>query len=95
MNEKNPERTPSFEESMAQLEAIIGRIESGGAGLEESLREYERAVGLLAQCQKVLANAELKIEELNRRGAAAPATDLPRNQEDDSPRPIRVDDVPF
>jgi exodeoxyribonuclease VII small subunit len=69
VNEKTPERTPSFEESMAQLEAIIVRIESGGAGLEESLKEYERAMGLLAHCQKVLANAELKIEELNRRGA--------------------------
>lgn len=49
---------------MAQLEEIIERIESGEIGLEKSISEYERGVGLIRRCREVLERAEQRVEEL-------------------------------
>ncbi|MFZ4574150.1 MAG: exodeoxyribonuclease VII small subunit [Phycisphaerales bacterium] len=94
-----PEQPLGFEAAMAQLEAIIERIESGGAGLEESLREYERGVHLLGHCQKVLAVAEQRLDELKAdRPPAQPAPgtrdDSDEGEDDSTPRTAR-DDLPF
>ncbi len=58
---------PSFEEALAQVEAIIERIESGQVGLEQSIAEYERGVGLIGRCREVLARAEQRVEDLTAR----------------------------
>jgi exodeoxyribonuclease VII small subunit len=57
-------RALSFEEAMRQLEAIVDRIESGEAGLEESLKEYERGVLLREHCREILARTEQRVSEL-------------------------------
>ncbi|MBX3376765.1 MAG: exodeoxyribonuclease VII small subunit [Phycisphaeraceae bacterium] len=49
---------------MTQLEEIIERIESGEIGLEKSISEYERGVGLIRRCREVLERAEQRVEEL-------------------------------
>lgn len=56
----------SFEQSLAQLEAIIARIESGEVGLERSIAEYERGVALIKRCREILGRAEQRVEELTR-----------------------------
>jgi exodeoxyribonuclease VII small subunit len=56
-----------FEEALANLERIISRIESGQAGLEEALSEYERGVGLIRHCRGILDRAEQKVEDLTQR----------------------------
>lgn len=56
----------SFEQSLAQLEAIIARIESGEVGLERSITEYERGVALIKRCREILGRAEQRVEELTR-----------------------------
>ncbi len=56
-----------FEEALASLEQIISRIESGQAGLEEALAEYERGVGLIRHCRGILDRAEQKVEDLTER----------------------------
>ncbi len=53
-----------FEQAIAQLEEIIERIESGQVGLEKSITEYERGVGLIKRCREVLERAEQRVEEL-------------------------------
>lgn len=58
----------SFEQALAQVEAIIERIESGAIGLEASVSEYERGVGLLRRCQDILAKAEQRVEILSKQG---------------------------
>lgn len=55
---------PSFEEAMAQVEAIVQRIESGEIGLEQSLSEYEKGLALLKRCRGVLDRVEQKITDL-------------------------------
>jgi exodeoxyribonuclease VII small subunit len=58
---------PAFESSMAELESLIARIESGELGLEEAIAAYERGVGLIQRCRAVLGVAEQRVEALTRR----------------------------
>jgi exodeoxyribonuclease VII small subunit len=55
---------PDFEASLAELEAIVQRLEQGELPLEESLRQFERGVALTRGCQKALRQAEQKIRVL-------------------------------
>lgn len=54
-----------FEEAMERIEGIIERIESGEAGLEESIREYEAGAGLLRRCREILEKAEQRVAKLD------------------------------
>ncbi|HUG02979.1 MAG TPA: exodeoxyribonuclease VII small subunit [Steroidobacteraceae bacterium] len=60
--------TPDFEAALAELEQIVQRLEQGELSLEESLRQFERGVELTRSCQKVLRQAEQKIQILSRKG---------------------------
>ncbi|MDA0831645.1 MAG: exodeoxyribonuclease VII small subunit [Planctomycetota bacterium] len=55
---------PSFEHSLEELQLIVKRLEEGEIGLELSLGEYERGIGLLRRCYQLLQNAEQRIEIL-------------------------------
>ncbi|GIW74788.1 MAG: hypothetical protein KatS3mg103_1310 [Phycisphaerales bacterium] len=80
---------PTFEEALAEVEAIIERIESGQSGLEQSIGEYERGVRLLARCKDLLRHAEQRIEEVTdrlREGASAEATPRPDAPDRDTPQ---------
>lgn len=70
----------SFEESLRRLEQIAQTLESGQAGLDESMELYAQAAKLIAFCQKKLDNAQLKMEKLKIQ-PAAPA--LPEEVEND------------
>ncbi len=54
----------SFEISLAELEKIVGRLESGELPLEESLELFERGIKLSRECREKLTNAERRIEIL-------------------------------
>jgi exodeoxyribonuclease VII small subunit len=51
----------TFEESLAELEAIVRDLEDGQTGLEEALARYEQGVGLLKRCYTQLREAEQRI----------------------------------
>jgi exodeoxyribonuclease VII small subunit len=55
---------PSFEESLAELEQLVSRLERGDISLEESLQAFERGVNLTRSCQKSLQTAEQKVQIL-------------------------------
>lgn len=57
---------PLFEESLLELQDIVGTLEAGTAGLEESMEQFERGVKLLRSCYQRLESAEQKIEILTR-----------------------------
>jgi exodeoxyribonuclease VII small subunit len=61
-----------FEKSIAELEGLVDRLESGELTLEQSLKDFERGVALTRQCQKALADAEQKVKILLTRDDAAP-----------------------
>ena len=56
--------THLFEDSLAELEQIISKMEQGDISLEESLESFERGVSLTRTCQKALQEAEQKVSIL-------------------------------
>ncbi len=54
----------SFEQSLAELEAIVQELESGQAPLEQSIELYERGARLKAHCEARLEAARLKVEKI-------------------------------
>ncbi|CAN5700707.1 hypothetical protein BH23PLA1_BH23PLA1_05810 [soil metagenome] len=51
----------SFEESLRQLERVVGDLEGGELGLDEALARYEQGVSMLARCRGLLDVAERKV----------------------------------
>ncbi len=51
----------SFEAALTELEGIVRVLEDGETGLEQSLAQYERGVGLLKHCYGQLRQAEQRI----------------------------------
>ena len=54
----------SFEQALAQLEQIVGQLESGQAELERSIVLYERGARLKAHCEERLRAAQLRVERI-------------------------------
>lgn len=61
---KKTEKELSFEEELAQLEAIVESLEGGDVPLAELVERYEAGMKHLKNCQAKLADAELRIEQL-------------------------------
>jgi exodeoxyribonuclease VII small subunit len=53
---------PSFEKSLAELEAIVSDLEGGDLGLAAALSRYESGVKHLKACYELLSRAERRIE---------------------------------
>ena len=60
----NSGQQPTFEQSLAELEAIVHDLEEGELGLADSLARYEQGVKHLKHCYQLLQSAERKIELL-------------------------------
>ncbi len=60
MSEK-PVSEMSFEEAMAELEAVVGQLERGDVALDRSIELYERGAALKKRCEEELARAEEKV----------------------------------
>jgi exodeoxyribonuclease VII small subunit len=54
----------SFELALKELEGIVNRLERGDVELEESIAIYERGEVLKAHCDRLLKQAEAKVEKL-------------------------------
>ena len=67
----NPAKTDNlpFEEALKKLEAIVEAMESEELPLETLLGKYEQGMRMAKVCQDKLAEAELKIQQLEK-GAA-------------------------
>ena len=64
---QRPARPPeelSFEEALAELEALTSQMASGTVTLEESVKGYERGAKLLVRCRAELARAREAIERI-------------------------------
>jgi len=53
-----------YESALAELEAIVGDMESGQMPLEASLTAYKRGAELLQYCRQQLAGAEQQVKIL-------------------------------
>ncbi|WP_028238643.1 exodeoxyribonuclease VII small subunit [Stutzerimonas azotifigens] len=53
-----------FEQSLADLQQLVERLESGELSLEDSLTCFEQGIRLTRDCQAALAQAEQKVQIL-------------------------------
>jgi exodeoxyribonuclease VII small subunit len=67
--QNNPAKTPPFEEALEKLEGIVEAMEADDLPLETLLAKYEEGVKLVKICQEKLAEAELKIQQLEKTAA--------------------------
>ena len=58
-----------FEEALQKLESVVEAMESGDLPLESLIARYEEGVKLAKACQEKLAEAELKIQQLEKTAA--------------------------
>jgi exodeoxyribonuclease VII small subunit len=71
--------TPSFEEALKRLEAIVQQLERGDVPLDQSITLYEEGDRLRLQCQQRLDAAEARIAKImeNTDGGAAGTAPYP------------------
>jgi exodeoxyribonuclease VII small subunit len=86
---KSKSKTPDFEQSLAELEALVAKLEQGDVPLEDALKTFERGVALTRQCQTALRTAQQKVEILLARDGGetvesfADEDDDPEDSDDD------------
>jgi exodeoxyribonuclease VII small subunit len=56
-----PVEEMTFEQAMAELERVVGQLDSGDVPLEQSIQLYERGAALRARCEAKLKDAEEKV----------------------------------
>ena len=54
----------SFEDALAELEDIVGGLETGQAKLDEAIKAYERGALLKRHCEAKLKQAQAKIDRI-------------------------------
>ncbi|MGI8406060.1 MAG: exodeoxyribonuclease VII small subunit [Thermomicrobiales bacterium] len=73
-----PDSHASFEETLMALQNIVEALEQGHLPLSETIAHFEAGTRLAEYCQKLVADAELRITVLTERD-----DDLDVSEEDD------------
>lgn len=71
MSERKDE-SGSLEGRLRRLEEILARLEADDVELEKALALFEEGVALVRDAEKVLAETELRVEELLSSGETTP-----------------------
>ncbi|WP_392560531.1 exodeoxyribonuclease VII small subunit [Orbus mooreae] len=61
---KAQKQSPSFEQTLEELQNIVSKLEVGNLPLDEALNEFEKGVKLAKQGQTQLKKAEQRIQIL-------------------------------
>lgn len=61
----------SFDDALAELQRTVAELETGGQSLEAAIALYERGVRLQARCERLLTDAELRVQQLVARAGGA------------------------
>jgi exodeoxyribonuclease VII small subunit len=72
----------TFERALKELETIVGRLERGDVELEESIAIYERGEQLKEHCDRLLKQAEARVEKLTLSPAGTPVGAEPFRPQD-------------
>lgn len=64
----------TFEQALAELEAIVQRLERGQLDLEASIAAYERGTALRRHCAERLRQAQLRVDKLTLDAEGKPVT---------------------
>jgi exodeoxyribonuclease VII small subunit len=78
----------TFDDALAELQRTVAELEAGGQPLEEAIALYERGVALQARCEKLLGDAELRVQQLvARAGGAMETRDVSPEDASEDPTP--------
>ena len=67
---KDKHQDLSFEQALDGLTSMVEKLESGKLSLEDSVKAFEEGVKLTRQCEKLLDNAEQRLQVLDNDGDA-------------------------
>lgn len=74
----------NLEQALAELNSLVEKMEQGELDLDEALKDFERGVFLTRYCQKLLSDAEQKVQILmQEEGQAVLKTYQVDNKQDD------------
>lgn len=54
----------TFDDALVELQRTVAELEAGGQPLEVAIALYERGVALQARCERLLGDAELRVQQL-------------------------------
>jgi exodeoxyribonuclease VII small subunit len=54
----------AYDDAFAELQRVVATLETGGGSLEATIAQYERAVALQRRCERLLGEAELRVQQL-------------------------------
>jgi len=74
-NDPSPSSEPTFEQALADLEAVVTAMEEDQLPLEELVSNYEKGSQLLARCESVLLSAKQRLERIT--GQSSGESSLP------------------
>ena len=75
----------TFDDALAELERTVAELEAGGQPLERTMALYERGVALERRCERLLGDAELRVQRLVEAARGTVATAELRIDEADEP----------
>lgn len=73
MPPRSKNKALNFEQATARLEEIVARVNAPETGLEEMIELAAEGLGLIRSSEKLLAEAELKIQKLEQASDPVPA----------------------
>ena len=89
-------RAMPFEAALAELEALVAKMENGGLALEELMAGFERGRLLTEYCRGKLAGLERRIVLLTKDdGGEGQWTDFAPNTDRNRPEKDESGDLPF
>ena len=82
---KKTNKLPDLEQSLAEINQVIEKMEQGELTIDQSLGQFERGITLVKHCQKILADAEQKVQILiqNNKQDTLTAYDSAEGDDDD------------
>ena len=54
----------SFEDALAELDAIVRKLETGSTKLDDAIGAYERGAALKRHCEAKLKEAQAKVDKI-------------------------------
>lgn len=78
---KKPSKLPDLETSLDEITALIDKMEHSGLSLEQSLASFERGITLIKHAQKILQDAEQKVQILMKKNGEETLENYENNEE--------------
>ena len=78
--------TLPFDAAFELLRTVVVELEAGGLSLEDTITRTERAVALQRHCERLLSEAELRVQQLiNRPGGGLGVRDIAADEATEPP----------